>query len=53
MHPELKTFIERAIVPALLEQFLREHQPDARVTPRPIEPSSPEARRPPAGPAGL
>lgn len=25
LHPELRTFIDRAVVPALLERFLREH----------------------------
>lgn len=50
MHPELKTFIERAVVPALLEQFLRDHreaQPGLTAEQGPATPGTIEASRQP------
>lgn len=39
MNPDLQRFIDRVVVPALLERFLQEHQPSA--APSPSVPLSP------------
>jgi len=42
--PELRTFIERVIVPALVERFLAEARPHGKVDARPTETVDTETR---------
>jgi hypothetical protein len=40
LHPELRTFVDRVIVPALLERFLREQADAVGPPPTPVRPAA-------------